>query len=225
MTDLTLASLLILVLLPLMLPVMLLLRLTAEGEVFYRQRRKGHRCQDFMIWKFATMLKDSPKLGTGSLTLRNDWRVTPVGRYLRITKVNELPQLINVLTGEMSLVGPRPQVERDFLAYPEAIRERIYDVKPGITGIGSLVFRDEEALITAANMDPHEFYRTHIAPYKGELELWYQQRASVKTDLLILLLTGWQVLSPGSELVFSVFKDLPQRPPALQALTSIVSQA
>lgn len=213
--DVTLSSTAILLLLPLTLPIMLLLRLTAEGEVFYLQKRKGYKCRDFMIWKFATMLKDSPNLGTGSLTLRGDWRVTPVGRYLRITKINELPQLINVLIGDMSIVGPRPQVERDFLAYPEDIREQIYEVKPGITGIGSLVFRDEEALISATPLDPHLYYKEYIAPYKGALELWYQQHASVRTDLLIMLCTAWQILSPQSELVYSLFKDLPPRPKSL----------
>lgn len=213
--DVTLSSTAILLLLPLTLPIMLLLRLTAEGEVFYLQKRKGYKCRDFKIWKFATMLKDSPNMGTGSLTLRNDWRVTPVGRYLRITKINELPQLVNVLLGDMSIVGPRPQVERDFLAYPADIRERIYDVKPGITGIGSLVFRDEEALISSTNLDPHVYYKEYIAPYKGALELWYQQNASVSTDLLIMLCTAWQILAPQSNLVFSIFKDLPPRPTAL----------
>lgn len=213
--DITLSLLAIIVLLPVMLPVMLLLRLTAEGEVFYFQKRKGYKCRDFMIWKFATMLKDSPKLGTGSLTLRNDWRVTPVGRYLRITKINELPQLVNVLLGDMSIVGPRPQVERDFMAYPADIREQIYEVKPGITGIGSLVFRDEEALISATNLDPHLYYKKYIAPYKGSLELWYQHNASLRTDFLIILLTFWQVLVPRSNLVFSVFPDIPPRPDSL----------
>ena len=213
--DITLSFLAIVFLLPVMLPIMLLLRLTAEGEVFYLQKRKGYKCRDFMIWKFATMLKDSPNMGTGSLTLRNDWRVTPVGRYLRITKINELPQLVNVLLGDMSIVGPRPQVERDFMAYPTAIRQQIYDVKPGITGIGSLVFRDEEALISSTNLDPHHYYKSYIAPYKGTLELWYQKNASVKTDLLIMLCTAWQIMAPHSNLVFSVFKDLPERPQSL----------
>lgn len=213
--DIAFSSVAIVVLLPLMLPIMLLLRLTAEGEVFYFQKRKGYKCQDFMIWKFATMLKDSPNLGTGSLTLRNDWRVTPVGRYLRITKINELPQLVNVLLGDMSIVGPRPQVERDFMAYPADIRRQIYNVKPGITGIGSLVFRDEEALISSANMAPHVYYEKYIAPYKGALELWYQANASLTTDLLIVLCTLWQIVSPQSNLVFYVFKDLPPRPHTL----------
>ncbi len=213
--DITVSSIAILVLLPFMVPIMLLLRLTAEGEVFYLQKRKGYKCRDFMIWKFATMLKDSPNLGTGSLTLRGDWRVTPVGRYLRITKINELPQLINVLIGDMSIVGPRPQVERDFLAYPEDIREQIYDLKPGITGIGSLVFRDEEALLSATPLDPHTYYKEYIAPYKGELELWYQRNASLRTDLIIMFLTLWQVLVPHSNLVFKLFPDIPPRPESL----------
>jgi lipopolysaccharide/colanic/teichoic acid biosynthesis glycosyltransferase len=198
-----------------MLPIMLLMRLTAEGEVFYFQKRVGFKNQPFDIWKFATMLKNSPNMGTGSLTLRNDPRVTPVGKWLRITKVNELPQVINVLNGTMSLVGPRPQVMNDFMAYSEEIRKVINNVKPGITGIGSIIFRDEEKLLSATDMPPHDFYREHIAPYKGALELWYQKNASIGTDLKIIFLTAWQILSPESELVYRIFKDLPARPKEL----------
>lgn len=103
--------------------IIIALRFTGEGEVFYKQKRVGYHNRNFGIWKFATMLKDSPNIGTGSLTVRGDPRVTSVGRVLRATKINELPQLINVLTGEMSFVGPRPQMQVDFDIYPEHVRE------------------------------------------------------------------------------------------------------
>ena len=109
----------LLVLSPLLVPVGIILRFTGEGEVFYTQTRIGRGGREFGIWKFATMLKDSPNLGTGTLTVTGDPRVTKVGRVLRATKVNELPQLLNVLTGDMSFVGPRPQVRGD---YPRATR-------------------------------------------------------------------------------------------------------
>ncbi len=199
----------------LLIPVCIALLLTAEGEVFYFQKRIGYKNRTFKIWKFATMLKNSPNMLTGSLTLRNDPRVTPVGKWLRLTKVNELPQVINVLLGNMTLVGPRPQVQRDYLAYPKSIQEVIYNVKPGITGIGSIVFRDEEKLISETQLEPHTYYKEFIAPYKGQLEIWYQKNASISTDTLIIFLTAWQLISPDSDLVFKIFKDLPKRPSEL----------
>lgn len=213
--DITLATLLLLILSPILLPIVLLLRFTAEGAIFYFQKRRGYKNKPFDIWKFATMLKNSPNLGAGTITLRNDPRVTPTGKYLRITKVNELPQIINILKGDMSVVGPRPLDEHAFNAYPSAIQAIIYNVKPGITGIGSIVFRDEEKIISASNLPPREAYEQIIAPYKGALELWYQQHFSFYTDFMIILLTAWAILFPQSNLHFKVFKDLPKRPATL----------
>jgi len=158
------------------------------------------------------MVKDSPNIGTGSITLRNDPRVTKVGRFLRTTKLNELPQIFNVIFGQMSMVGPRPQMNADFIKFPKHIQESMYNVKPGITGIGSIVFRDEEKWISDAEGDKHEFYKKHIAPYKGELELWYQKRLSLCTDFIIVFLTAWAIVSPKNNLVFKIFKDLPSKP-------------
>ncbi len=213
--DLVFALLALLLLSPLLLPIMLALRLTGEGAVFYKQKRVGGQNRMFGIWKFATMLKNSPNMGTGSLTLRNDPRVTPLGKYLRKTKINELPQLINVLSGDMSFVGPRPQMQVDFDIYPDAVRAVIYNVRPGITGIGSIIFRDEERLLSRPGIDPKAFYADHIAPYKGALELWYLQNQSFATDLKLLLLTAWVVVFPSSELVYRVFADLPPKPEVL----------
>src|SRR5687767_1229498 len=107
--DIVLSAVLLLFLSPLFLILGLMLKCSGEGEIFYRQNRVGYKNANFKIWKFATMLKNSPNIGTGSLTVRNDPRVTKIGRFLRKTKINELPQLINVLIGDMSFVGPRPQ--------------------------------------------------------------------------------------------------------------------
>ena len=199
------------ILFPLFFPVVLLLRLTAEGEVFYFQKRIGYKNEYFYIWKFATMLKNSPNMGSGSITLRNDPRVTKIGKFLRITKINELPQIINVLLGEMSIVGPRPLVDRTFNAYPDNIQKFVYNQKPGITGIGSLVFRDEEKLISESGLDPHLYYDQYIAPYKGALESWYQKNISFYTDFMIILLTVWVVFFPASQLHYKIFNDLPRR--------------
>ena len=200
------------VLLPLFIPIIILLRITAEGEVFYFQERIGLKNSRFQIWKFATMLKNSMNMGTGSITLQNDFRVTPIGKFLRKTKINELPQIINILKGDISLVGPRPLVTKTFSAYTEEIQSKIYNVKPGLTGIGSIVFRDEESLISAVkDEDPHEFYKRVIAPYKGELEMWYQKNKSFFLDLQLIFMTAWVILFPESRLYEKWFRDLPKR--------------
>ncbi|MDO7883224.1 sugar transferase [Salinibacterium soli] len=210
--DFVVAFLALAVLFVPLLIIVIALRFTGEGEVFYRQSRIGYRNQPFGIWKFATMLKNSPNMGTGSLTVRGDPRVTSVGRVLRATKINELPQLINVLTGEMSFVGPRPQMQVDFDIYPEHVRDAIYSVPPGVTGIGSIVFRDEELLLSQPGIDPRAFYEDHIAPYKGELEMWYIRRKSLWTDLRLVFLTAWVVFFPQSTVAYRAFPDLPPRP-------------
>jgi lipopolysaccharide/colanic/teichoic acid biosynthesis glycosyltransferase len=213
--DIILSLVVLIILSPLLLPIVILLKLTGEGYVFYYQKRIGYKNEYFDIIKFATMLKNSPNMGTGSITLRNDPRVLPMGRFLRITKINELPQILNVLRGDMSLVGPRPLVDRTFNAYPEPVRCRVYESRPGITGIGSVVFRDEEEMISKSGLPPHEFYEKYVAPYKGELEIWYNKHKSFWVDIAIIFLTAWVVVFPKSRLVYRVFKDLPERNPAV----------
>ena len=215
-SDFLAAAAALLLLSPLFLPLMLLLRCTGEGEVFYGQMRIGYQNKPFRIWKFATMLKNSPNMGTGSLTVRNDPRVTPLGRFLRKSKLNELAQLFNVLVGEMSLVGPRPQMGIDFSAYPIDIQDIIYNIHPGITGIGSLIFRDEERYLSVPGRDVREFYQREIAPYKGAVECWYQQNRSIYLDLVLLILTICLVFFPKSQVHFRVFSDLPTLPLSLQ---------
>ena len=189
-----------------------ILRFSAEGHVFYFQDRIGKNRISFKIIKFATMLKDSPNLASGSITLAGDWRVTKPGKFLRKTKLNELPQIINILKGDISLVGPRPLVTKTFTAYNEDIQSKIYNVKPGLTGIGSIIFRDEESIISAVtDEDPHEFYKRIIAPYKGELEMWYQSNNSFFLDLQLIFMTAWVILVPTSKLYEKWFKDLPKR--------------
>ena len=210
--DFVVAFVALVVLSPVLLLIMIALRFTGEGEVFYRQSRVGLHNREFGIWKFATMLKNSPNIGTGNLTVRGDPRVTRVGRILRATKVNELPQLINVLTGEMSFVGPRPQVKMHFDVYPQQVRDTIYSVSPGVTGIGSIVFRDEEHLLSQPGIDAAAFYEDDIAPYKGALETWYIAHRSLLLDARLVFLTVWVVFRPASTIVFRTFNDIPARP-------------
>jgi len=210
--DIFLSLIVLILCSPLLIPISIGLRLTAEGYVFYFQDRLGYKNEKFRIYKFATMLKDSPSLLTGSVTIKDDPRVTPIGKYLRITKVNELPQIINVLNGDMSIVGPRPLMQEDFDAYPDHVKEKIYDVKPGITGIGSLIFRDEELVVSSAtDRDPVEFYQNVIAPYKGELELWYRENQSFYVDFMIIVLTALAIVYPKGDFSQTIFKTLPKR--------------
>ena len=207
--DIIIATIALVLLSPVLIPCIIILKFTGEHEVFYFQKRVGYRNVFFNIWKFATMMKNSPNMGTGEITLRNDPRVTSFGKLLRITKINELPQIINIFKGDMSIVGPRPLMEVSVRLYPEEIRTKIYDCKPGMTGIGSLIFRDEEKMISDAP-DPKAMYAI-IYPYKGALEMWYQQHASLYTDFMIIFLTGWSILFPRNKLVHKVFKGLPLR--------------
>lgn len=208
--DIIVSLITIIILVPIFIPIIIILKFSAEGEVFYTQDRYGINNSKFKILKFATMLKNSMNMGSGSITLRNDSRVTKIGKFLRMTKINELPQLINILKGDISLVGPRPLVENDFNAYSKQIQDNIYNIKPGLTGIGSIIFRDEEFMISSANeKNPHEFYRTTIAPYKGEIEMWYQKNCSLLLDFQLIFMTAWVILFPKSKLYEKWFKDLP----------------
>lgn len=204
-----LASLALVLLSPILLPVIIILLFTGEKEVFYFQKRIGKNNQLFNIWKFATMQKNSPAIGTGEITLRNDPRVTSFGKFLRKSKINELPQIFNVFKGDMSIVGPRPLMKVSFDLYDENVKKNIYKSKPGMTGIGSLIFRDEEKLLSEAP-DPKAMYHA-IYPYKGCLELWYLENASVWTDLKIIFLTAWSIIFPSNNLARKFFKALPQR--------------
>ena len=157
-------------------------------------------------------------MGNKNLTVRNDPRITRVGKFLRITKINELPQILNVLKGDMSLVGPRPLLEQGFNKYNQKVKDVVYKSKPGITGIGSLIFRDEELLVTTyknLGKNPSEYYTQHIFPYKGDLELWYYHNKSLSVDCKILFLTFWSIICPNSKSVFLVFKNLPVKTNAL----------
>jgi lipopolysaccharide/colanic/teichoic acid biosynthesis glycosyltransferase len=213
--DFILAFIALAIITPFMIPVIIGLLITGEHYVFYFQKRIGYKNKPFDIWKFATMLKASPSLAGGLHTTRKDPRVLPMGGFIRKTKINELPQIVNILKGDMSIVGPRPLVDKTFDPYPDHVKATIYNVKPGLTGIGSIVFRDEEGLLSNVSMPPHEFYAKHILPHKGELELWYQKHLSFYTDLMLIFLTAWIIVSPESNLVYTVFKDLPKKPAEL----------
>ncbi len=221
--DIVLSLTALIILSPLLILVALVLRGTGEGCVFYRQLRVGRGGRRFRLYKFVTMVKDSPKLSGGLLTARNDPRILPVGRILRATKINEIPQLLNVLLGDMSLIGPRPQVPEHFAMFPEHVRKEIVKVRPGLSGIGSIVFRDEESLLARCGTDQRDFYENDIAPYKGELEVWYIRHQSVALDFLLILLTLRVIVSPESNYCFKLLRDLPKPRSTILAPASLPS--
>jgi lipopolysaccharide/colanic/teichoic acid biosynthesis glycosyltransferase len=194
---------------------MIILRFTGEGELFFRQSRVGRRGKPFDLIKFATMLKDSPNLGTGTITLTDDPRVLPFGKFLRATKINELPQLINILKGDMSLIGPRPQTRRCFDAFPERSQREIIKVRPGLSGIGSVAFRAEERMMGDAD-NADRLYDEVIMPYKGRLEEWYVAHQGLQTYFLLIFVTVWVVVFPKSRLFWRVFNKLPSPPKDLE---------
>ena len=214
--DVIFSGIALTLLLPLVLPLMFLLRVTGEGEIFFPQDRVGRGGKDFKLYKFATMLKDSPNMGTGTVTIKNDPRVLPVGGFLRKTKINELPQLINIFKGDMSIIGPRPQTQRCFDAFPKLAQNDISMVRPGLSGIGSVVFRSEEDMMHA-NADPDRLYDDVIMLYKGKLESWYVRNNSVWNYLLLIFLTILVILTGSTRLIFQCFTTLPRPPEDLSS--------
>ena len=213
--DVLLSGVALLILSPFLTPIIIILRLTGEGEVFFLQERIGRNGEKFKLYKFATMLKDSPNIGSGTVTMSGDPRVLPVGKFLRKAKINELPQLLNIFLGDMSLIGPRPLTAQAFGAYSEETQNVLGQVRPGLSGIGSIIFRNEEEIMhgNAASMD---FYAKVIAPYKGSLEEWFVANKSLSIYFVAIFVTVCSVLIPGARIAWNIFKDLPEPPAELK---------
>jgi lipopolysaccharide/colanic/teichoic acid biosynthesis glycosyltransferase len=219
--DILFSALALLALSPLLLPIVLILKLSGEGEVFFLQERIGKGGQVFKLFKFATMLKDSPNIGTGTVTMKGDPRVLPVGKFLRKTKINELPQLLNIFFGDMSVIGPRPLTAQTFGSYSARTQESIKKVRPGLSGVGSIIFRGEEEIMDGATASV-DFYDTIIAPYKGSLEEWFISNKNIYIYFLAIFVTAWTVVFPSTKIAWRVFRDLPEPPVELkQALNFI----
>lgn len=201
--DIIVSLAMLAVLSPFLIAIIIILRFTGEGEVFFLQQRMGYGNRPFHITKFVTMLKSAAVMKQGDFTLQNDPRVLPIGRFLRRSKVNELLQFWDVLRGKMSLVGPRPQVLRIHALYPARFNTVLELVRPGITGIGSIIFRDEEGILTRAR-DREHCYTQEIIPYKADLELWYVGNRSIALDMQLMLLTVWHIIVPDSRLIFGI---------------------
>ena len=213
--DIFFSTFALLVLSPLLLIIILILKCSGEGEIFFLQERIGKDGQVFKLFKFATMLKDSPNIGTGTVTMKGDPRVLPVGKFLRKTKINELPQLLNIFFGNMSVIGPRPLTVQTFGSYSAKTQETVYKVRPGLSGIGSIIFRGEEEIMhgESASID---FYNNIIAPYKGSLEEWFVSNKNIYIYFLAIFITVWAVIFPDTKIAWRVFKNLPEPPTELK---------
>ena len=207
--DIFLSGLALIILSPLFILVMVILKLTGEGEIFFRQKRVGKNKKDIYLFKFATMFKNSENTGTKTITIKNDPRILPVGRFLRDFKINELPQLINIFKGEMSFIGPRPLTQETFSLYSEEIQNKIVTIEPGLSGVGSLVFRNEEKILSGGN-DSLVIYKNYISPYKGDLESWFTENRNLYTYFALIFLTVLIVLNLKPKLIFKIYKDLPE---------------
>ena len=209
LSDVILSLIALIILIPIFVPVILILKFTGEREIFYTQQRIGKNMSTFNLLKFATMLKDSPQIGTGTITIKGDPRVLPFGRILRKTKINELPQLINVLRGEMSIIGPRPLTKQTFDAYDQETKKIVSSVAPGLSGVGSIVFRNEESFLNN-EQDAQSSYKNFIAPYKGTLEVWYIENMSFKVYVYLILFTIFVVVFSRVGKLWVLFPTLPK---------------
>ena len=220
--DILFSLIALLLLSPLLVPIVIALRFTGEGEVFYLQERVGKSGKKFKLFKFATMLKNSPNIGTGTVTMKNDPRVLPLGAFLRKTKINELPQLLNIFFADMSFIGPRPLTTETFDAYSESTQGLIKQVRPGLSGIGSIIFRAEEEIMHGATASV-DFYSNVIAPYKGALEEWFVSNKSLYIYFMAVFVTAWAVLIPSTKIAWRVFRDLPEPPTELKQALNYTS--
>lgn len=184
--DIVTSVLGLLVISPVLVAAALLIKLTSRGPVLFRQERIGRHCRPFFIYKFRTMVPDAPRLG-GQITAGEDPRITRVGRVLRKTKLDELPQLFNVLRGDMSLVGPRPEVRRYVEMFPQEYQD-ILKARPGITDVASLKYRHESEILGKA-VNPEEEYVKNILPEKIRLSKEYLENASLLYDLGLIAKT------------------------------------
>ena len=209
--DLLFSGIAIIVLIPFMLPIMIGLKFTGEHYIFYKQKRVGRYGKDFILLKFATMLKDSPNLPGGLYTGTNDPRLLPMGKLLRKTKINELPQLLNIFMGQMSIVGYRPTVREHYKDYPVEAKQKIHSESPGLTGIGSIVFRNEEEILQQYQ-DKKSFHQNVINPYKVLLESWYVDHKTITNYFKLIIFTAIAIFKPNSKIWKKGFKGLPPIP-------------
>ena len=189
--DFSLSFLAIIILFPLSILLIFILRFSGEGEIFFIQRRIG--------------------------TIKNDSRILPFGHFLRRSKINELPQLINILKGEMSFIGPRPLTLESFNSYPDSLKPKLKHIKPGLSGLASLLLRNEEEILSKVS-NPKHFHSNTLAPFKAETEVWYYDKRNLANYFFLIFLTIFIVLKPKTKILSVFFKDKPKMPQELKAL-------
>ena len=204
--DILFSGMAIILLSPVLLTVTLLLKLTGEREIFFQQARVGRNKESFQLIKFATMLKNSQNIGAGTVTLKNDPRVLPIGKFLRKTKLNELPQLFNIFRGDMSVIGPRPLHKKQFSFYSITDQAIIASTMPGLSGMGSICFRDEEEILQSSS-DADTTYKEKITPKKAMLEKWYVENKGMVLYFKLIVLTIIAVVLPKLDMI-KFFKGL-----------------
>tara|TARA_Y200000002_G_scaffold95724_1_gene77351 strand:- start:1165 stop:1839 length:675 start_codon:yes stop_codon:yes gene_type:complete len=219
--DIFFSSLALLLLSPLFFVLIIILKFSGEGEIFYLQKRVGLHERKFSLCKFVTMIKNSPLSGSGEITIKDDPRILPVGKMLRKTKINELPQLFNILIGDMSLVGPRPLALSGYKNYPESQKRDLQKIKPGLSGLASLILRNEEEILSKSS-SPLDFHSNTLTPFKGETEIWFNKRNSIVNYFKIIFLTIWIVLFSKSKILEKVFLERPEMPRELQDIIEII---
>lgn len=208
--DFVLSLLALMVLFPLLLMIALWNVMTGEHQIFYRQSRIGRAGRPFEILKFATMLKDSPNMAGAGFVEANDARLLPLGAFLRKTKVNELPQLLNVLRGDMSLVGFRPLAQASYDTAVGIGGVFTYKVQPGITSPASIVLRNEEEILANVSAcERQHFYDTKILPTKVAMDRWWKDNRSVYNYLAVICLTAMALFVPLHLLPLKLLADLP----------------
>ena len=207
--DISFSVVAIIILLPIFIPIIIILKFTGEGEIFYIQDRIGKNEKKFGLIKFATMLKNSPNMNLGTVTIENDPRILKTGSFLRNTKINELPQIFNILIGDMSFIGPRPLTPVSYNFYSNQTRQLISSIRPGLSGLGSIIFRNEEKILSLVN-NPKHFHKNVIAPYKGKLEEYYVKNKSIYLYFALIFLTVITVIFPSNFLKKSFIKNIPQ---------------
>ncbi|MFA5973310.1 MAG: sugar transferase [Lentimicrobiaceae bacterium] len=188
-------------------------------KIFFTQIRVGQGNKHFKVIKFTTMSENAERIDFNNISFENDTRYFSFGKILNKTKINELPQLFNIILGDMSFIGPRPLVPETFYNYyTKEAQDTIIKIKPGLSGISSVVFRDEDIIRSKTTLSNEDFARQYLFPYKGEIEKWQVINHTLKNYFLLIILTIIAILFPKNQFHKKLFKNLPAPPKTIQSL-------
>ena len=193
--------------------------LLAGHKIFFTQIRVGKYNKHFKVIKFTTMDENAEKIDFKNISFKNDSRYFFFGKILNKTKINELPQLFNILWGDMCFIGPRPLVPETFyIYYTKEAQDHILNVKPGLSGISSIVFRNEDKIRAKTLLCNEDFARQFLFPFKSKVEMWFVKNQSIANYFILIVLTILSILFPNNQLYKKIFKTLPLPPKTLQVL-------